>query len=49
MTDPTRTVRIPDHLWERADRMAEHLADDPELSLHGKVTRSVVLRLALAR
>ncbi len=48
MSDPTRTVRIPDRLWEQAQAMAKHLKDDPVLTLHGKVSRSTVLRMALA-
>ncbi|MFC1482190.1 hypothetical protein ACFL51_00130 [Myxococcota bacterium] len=48
MTDDVRTVRLPDSLWERIDAMAQHLEDDPELSLHGAVTRSTVMRLALS-
>lgn len=48
MADDVRTVRLPSALWEQLDAMANHLKDDPELTLHGAVTRSTIFRLALA-
>lgn len=48
MADDVRTVRLPEHLWNQIDTMANQLKDDPELTLHGAVTRSTVIRLALA-
>lgn len=48
MTDTVRTVRLPDHLWKQIDEMAAQLKDEPELTLHGTVTRSTIIRLALA-
>ena len=47
MTDPIRSLRIPDQIWDQAQDLAEQLKDEPELIAHGQVTRSTVLRLAL--
>lgn len=49
MPDTVRSFRLPDHLWRQIDALVEALQDDPELTLHGAVTRSTVIRLALAR
>lgn len=47
MSQTARSIRISDDTWNLAQRMALHLAEQPELALHGKVTRSKVLRVAL--
>lgn len=41
------SLRVPENLVERADRLIEPLGSDPNLPLMGAVNRSGVLRLAL--
>lgn len=43
------TLRLPQTLLDRADRLIERLARDEEAVLLGRVSRSIVLRLALLR
>ena len=47
--DVQTSMRLPSALLDRADALIEALTDDPSLSLMGKMTRSKVLRLAIAR
>jgi hypothetical protein len=42
-------TRLPVELLARADELVPLLAARPELAAHGRVTRSTVVRLALAR
>lgn len=49
MNDVQLVIRVPSTLAERADALTPILAADPELGAVGRVTRSAVLRLALAR
>lgn len=42
-------LRLPADLVERADALVNRVADDPQLAGLGRVTRSSVLRLALAK
>lgn len=42
-------LRLPAELLERAEALVEDVAADPELGSLGRVTRSTVLRLAVAR
>lgn len=43
------TLRVPQALLDRADALIERLARDEEAVLLGRVSRSIVLRLALLR
>lgn len=47
--DIQTSVRFPEGLLERADRLVEALQDDPEWAARGELTRSDILRIALAR
>ncbi len=47
--DVQTSVRFPEGLLERADRLVEALQDDPEWAARGELTRSDILRIALAR
>jgi len=47
--DVQTSMRLPSSLLERADALIESLQLDPSLSMMGSMTRSKVLRLALAR
>lgn len=49
MSEKLTSIRLPDELIARADALVEKLAGNPELALHGKVTRAVILRLAMLR
>jgi len=40
---------MPAALAARLDALVPHLAEDPDLAAAGRVTRSMVARLALAR
>jgi hypothetical protein len=48
VADHQTGIRLPTTALERADRLAEALRDDPEVGAMGPVTRSGVLRLAIA-
>lgn len=48
MADHQTGIRLPTSAIARADALAAALADDPQLSAMGPVTRSGVLRLAIA-
>ena len=43
------TLRLPKSLVDRADALIDRLADDEEALLVGRVSRSIVLRLAVRR
>ena len=43
------TLRLPQSLIDRADALIERLAEDEEALLLGRVSRSIVLRLAVLR
>jgi hypothetical protein len=43
------TLRLPQALLDRADQLIDRLARDEEAVLLGRVSRSIVLRLALLR
>lgn len=43
------TLRLPKSLVERADALIDVLAEDEEALLLGRVSRSIVLRLAVLR
>jgi len=43
------TLRLPQSLVDRADALTDALARDEEALLLGRVSRSIVLRLALLR
>lgn len=43
------TLRLPKSLVDRADALIDRLADDEEALLVGRVSRSIVLRLAVLR
>ena len=43
------TLRLPQSLVDRADKLIEQLARDEEALLLGRVSRSIVLRLAVLR
>lgn len=49
MTMGTLTFRPPADLVARADALVPVLEADPETRVHGRVSRSTVLRLALLR
>ena len=43
------TLRLPKRLIERADELIDVLAEEEEVLLLGRVSRSIVLRLAVLR
>jgi hypothetical protein len=43
------TLRLPQSLVDRADKLIDQLARDEEALLLGRVSRSIVLRLAVLR
>lgn len=43
------SLRLPSSLLERCDALAERLRVDPDLAAMGRVTRTMVIRLALQR
>jgi hypothetical protein len=43
------TLRLPQALLDRADQLIDRLSRDEEAVLLGRVSRSIVLRLALLR
>ena len=43
------TLRLPQSLVDRADTLINQLAEDEEALLLGRVSRSIVLRLAILR
>ncbi|MCG8555201.1 MAG: hypothetical protein MJD61_07920 [Proteobacteria bacterium] len=43
------TLRLPKSLVERADRLIPQLRDDDQMMVVGRVSRSIVLRLAVLR
>jgi hypothetical protein len=43
------TLRLPQTLLDRADHLIDRLSRDEEAVLLGRVSRSIVLRLALLR
>ena len=43
------TLRLPQSLIDRADALIDRLAEDEEALLLGRVSRSIVLRLAVLR
>ena len=47
--DKQVVVRMPAGLADRLDRLVPQLAADPHLAAAGRVTRSMVARLALMR
>jgi hypothetical protein len=47
--DVQTSIRFPEGLLERADRLVEALQDDPEWAARGELTRSDILRIALTR
>jgi len=47
--DVQTSIRFPEGLLERADRLVEALQDDPEWAARGELTRSDILRVALAK
>jgi len=50
MSDSTIiTLRLPQSLVDRADALIDDLAQDEEALLLGRVSRSIVLRLAVLR
>ena len=50
MSDSTIiTLRLPQSLVDRADALIDALAQDEEALLLGRVSRSIVLRLAVLR
>jgi hypothetical protein len=50
MSDATIiTLRLPKSLVDRADALIDQLAEDEEALLLGRVSRSIVLRLAVLR
>jgi hypothetical protein len=50
MSDATIiTLRLPKSLVDRADSLIDELAEDEEALLLGRVSRSIVLRLAVLR
>ena len=50
MSDATIiTLRLPRSLVDRADALIDQLAEDEEALLLGRVSRSIVLRLAVLR
>jgi hypothetical protein len=50
MSDATIiTLRLPKSLVDRADALIDELAEDEEALLLGRVSRSIVLRLAVLR
>ncbi len=50
MSDSTIiTLRLPQSLVDRADTLIDQLAEDEEALLLGRVSRSIVLRLAILR
>jgi hypothetical protein len=50
MSDSTIiTLRLPQSLVDRADALINRLAQDEEALLLGRVSRSIVLRLAVLR
>jgi hypothetical protein len=50
MSDSTIiTLRLPQSLVDRADALIDSLAQDEEALLLGRVSRSIVLRLAVLR
>jgi hypothetical protein len=50
MSDTTIiTLRLPQSFVDRADSLIEQLAQDEEALLLGRVSRSIVLRLAVLR
>jgi hypothetical protein len=50
MSDATIiTLRLPKSLVDRADTLIDQLAEDEEALLLGRVSRSIVLRLAVLR
>jgi hypothetical protein len=50
MSDSTIiTLRLPQSLVDRADALIDELAQDEEALLLGRVSRSIVLRLAVLR
>ncbi len=49
MTDAHTTLRLSEKLLARADALVPILSDVPEIEAMGQVSRSAVLRLALAK
>ena len=50
MSDTTiLTLRLPKSFVDRADALIDRLAEDEEALLLGRVSRSIVLRLAVLR
>ena len=47
--DIQTSVRFPEGLLERADRLVVALQDDPLWAARGELTRSDILRIALAK
>ena len=43
------SVRIPDDLARRLDRLVPKIGKDPNLSAIGRISRSAVVKLALSR
>ncbi len=43
------SARIPAELVKRADRLVKAVSKDPQISNVGRVTRTTVIKLALAR
>jgi hypothetical protein len=43
------TLRLPKSLVERADELIPRLRDDDQMMVVGRVSRSIVLRLAVLR
>jgi len=49
MNDVQLVIRVPSTLAQRVDALVPILATDPDLGAVGRITRSAVIRLALAR
>ena len=49
MTEIATSIRLPEEFIRRADLLAQKLRHKPEMSAMGELTRSKVIRLAIAK